>query len=361
LKPAFYGFSKHPFTVSATIGNPTHVPKQENLVYEIQRVAAALAGGLTLLAAGSCAFAQPNDQTYPSRPLRFIVPFPPGGSTDIYARIIGPRLADALRQQVVIDNRAGAGGALGAELAAKAPPDGYTIWLGQTNNLAIGPAMRAKNSYDPVRDFSPITLLMKAPQVMVVNAGSPITSIKELIAAAKAKPGGLTFASAGIGSSGHITGELFNQTVGVNITHVPYKGASPAMIDLRGGRVTYLATSLASAAQFVKNGAIKAIATTGARRARLMPDVPTVIEAGVPGFEVDSWHGMLAPAKVPRDIILRLNREIVAILGKPEVREALLSEGGEITPGTPEEFAAFLKSEVVKWAKVVKEAGITAE
>jgi tripartite-type tricarboxylate transporter receptor subunit TctC len=221
--------------------------------------------------------------------------------------------------------------------------------------------MRVKNSYDPVRDFSPITLLMKAPQVMVVNAGSPITSIKELIAAAKAKPGGLTFASAGIGSSGHITGELFNQTVGVNITHVPYKGASPAMIDLRGGRVTYLATSLASAAQFVKNGAIKAIATTGARRARLMPDVPTVIEAGVPGFEVDSWHGMLAPAKVSRDIILRLNREIVAILGKPEVRDALLSEGGEITPGTPEEFAAFLKTEVVKWAKVVKEAGITAE
>ena len=235
------------------------------------------------------------------------------------------------------------------------------IWLGQTNNLAIGPAMRAKNSYDPVRDFSPITLLMQAPQVLVVNAGAPITSIKELIAAAKAKPGTLTFASAGIGSSGHITGELFNQVTGVQITHVPYKGASPAMIDLRGGRVTYLATSLASAAQFVRNGTIKAIATTGAKRARLMPDVPTVIEAGVPGFEVSSWHGMLAPAKVPRDIITRLNREIVAILEKPEVREALLSEGGDITPDSPEQFAAFLKSEVAKWSKVVKTAGITAE
>ena len=210
---------------------------------------------------------------YPSRPIRFIVPFPPGGSTDIYARIIGPRLADALRQQVVIDNRPGAGGALSADLAAKSPSDGYTIWLGQTNNLAIG----------------------------------------------------------------------------------------PAMIDLRGGRVTYLATSLASAAQSVKDGKIKAIATTGAKRARLMPDVPTVSESGVPGFEVDSWHGMLAPAKVPREIIARLNRDIVLILDKPDVREALLSEGGEITPGTPDEFAVFLKDEVLKWAKVVKQAGIMAE
>ena len=324
------------------------------------QVLPALAFGISVLAT-AVAPASAEAQAYPSRPLRFIVPFPPGGSTDIYARIIGPRLADTLRQQVVIDNRPGAGGALGADLAAKAPPDGYTIWLGQTNNLAIGPAMRTKNSYDPVRDFSPITLLMQAPQVMVVNAGSPITSIKELIAAAKSKPGSLTFASAGIGSSGHVAGELLNQAAGVNITHVPYKGASPAMIDLRGGRVTFLATSLASAAQFVKDGKIKGIATTGLKRARLMPDVPTVAESGVPGFEVASWHGMLAPAKVPREIIARLNREIVAILDKPEVRDALLSEGGDITPGTPEEFAVFLKSEAQKWAKVIKQAGITAE
>ena len=324
------------------------------------QVLPALAFGISVLAT-AVAPASAEAQAYPSRPLRFIVPFPPGGSTDIYARIIGPRLADALRQQVVIDNRPGAGGALGADLAAKAPPDGYTIWLGQTNNLAIGPAMRTKNSYDPVRDFSPITLLMQAPQVMVVNAGSPITSIKELIAAAKSKPGSLTFASAGIGSSGHVAGELLNQAAGVNITHVPYKGASPAMIDLRGGRVTFLATSLASAAQFVKDGKIKGIATTGLKRARLMPDVPTVAESGVPDFEVASWHGMLAPAKVPREIIARLNREIVAILDKPEVRDALLSEGGDITPGTPEEFAVFLKSEAQKWAKVIKQAGITAE
>ena len=289
----------------------------------------------------------------PSRPIRFIVPFPPGGSTDIYSRILGPRLAESLKQQVVIDNRSGAGGSLGAELAANAPGDGYTIWMGQTNNLAIGPAMRKKNSYDPLRDFSPITLLMTAPQVLVVNAGSPIGNLKDLIAAAKKAPGTVTFASAGIGSSGHICGELLNQAAGIQTTHVPYKGASPAMIDLRGGRVTYLATSLASASQFVKEGRIKAIATTGLTRARIYPDVPTASEAGLPGFEVTSWHGMLAPAKVPRPIILRLNKEFHAIVGRPEVRDALLAEGGDLALGTPEAYAAFLKSEVTKWAQVI--------
>ncbi|MGE5525384.1 MAG: tripartite tricarboxylate transporter substrate binding protein [Rhodospirillaceae bacterium] len=314
-------------------------------------LALAMAGAVAMPAAA---------QDYPTRPLRLIVPFPPGGSTDIYARIIGPKLGEALGQQVVVDNRPGAGGSLGAELAARAPADGYTIWLGQTNNLAIGPALRAKTPYDPLKDFSPITLLMKAPQVMVVNAGSPITSIKELIAAAKKAPGKLTYGSAGVGSSGHINGELFNQTAGIDIVHVPYKGASPAMVDLRGGRITYMATSLASAAQFVKEGKIKAIATSGAKRARMLPDVPTVAET-LPGYEVTSWHGMLAPAKVPRAIITRLNREIVAILGTPDVQKMLLAEGGDISPSTPEEFAAFLRAEVPKWAKVIKQAGITAE
>lgn len=300
-------------------------------------------------------------QSYPARPIRFIVPFPPGGSTDIYSRILGPRLAESLKQQVVIDNRAGAGGSLGAELAANAPADGHTIWMGQTNNLAIGPAMRKKNPYDPLRDFSPITLLMDAPQVLVVVSGSPIASVKDLLAAARKAPGALTFASAGIASSGHITGELLNQAAGIQTTHVPYKGASPAMIDLRGGRVTYLATSLASASQFVKEGKIRAIATTGLTRARIYPDVPTAHESGLPGFEVTSWHGMLAPAKVPREIILRLNKEFHAIVEKPEVRAMLLAEGGDLKLGTPDEFAAFLRSEVAKWALVVKRAGITAE
>ena len=301
-------------------------------------------------------------QNYPSRPIRLIVPFPPGGGTDIYARILAPKLSEALRQQVVVDNRAGAGGALGAELAAKAPPDGYTIWIGQTSNLTIGPAMRSKNSYDPLKDFAPISLLSKAPQVMVVNADSPLTSLKDLVALAKSSPSGtLTYATAGIGGSSHLNGELLNQMAGINITHIPYKGASPAMVDLRGGRVTYMGTSLASAAQFVKEGKIKGIATTGATRARMLPDVPTVAEQGYPGFESISWLGILAPANVPRAIVERLNKEIVLILGNADVQKLVLAEGGEIMISTPEEFSALMRSELPKWARVIKQAGITAD
>jgi tripartite-type tricarboxylate transporter receptor subunit TctC len=323
----------------------------------LARTAAAV---LCLAACGIVAAAVPAAD-YPTRPIRFIVPFPPGGGTDIYARIIGPKLAEALRQQVVVDNRAGAAGALGAEVAAKAPADGYTIWIGQTSNLVIVPALRAKLGYDPVRDFAPITLISKAPSAMVVNADSPIASIKDLVAAARSSPGKLTYATAGVGSSSHIAGEMFKQTAGIDVTHVPYKGASPAMMDLRGGRVTYMGTSLASAAQFVKEGKIRAIATTGAKRARMLPDVPTVAEQGYPGFESVSWLGMLAPARVPRAIIDRLNREIVSLLQTPEVQKLVLAEGGETVPGTPEEFAAFLKSELPKWAQVIKRAGITAD
>lgn len=301
-------------------------------------------------------------QTYPSRPVRMIIPFPPGGSTDTYARIISPKLSEALGQQVVIDNRPGAGGALGAELAAKAPADGYTIWLGQTANLVMGPVMRAKGgNYDPVRDFAPITLLMKSPQVMVVSAGSPIRTAKDLIAAAKKSPGTLTFGSAGIGSSGHINGELLNQVASLNITHVPYKGGAAAIVDLMGNRITYLATSLASAGQFVRDGKLRAIATTGLKRARVMPDVPTMSESALLGYEVVSWHGMLAPAKVPQPIITRLNKDLVVLLSTQDVQKLLFAEGGEISPSSPEEFAKFLSLETTKWGKVIKQAGITAD
>ncbi len=329
-----------------------------------KRVSAALvnAAALTVTAIALIATALPAvAQIYPSRPLRFIVPFPPDGSTDTYARIIARKLAETLGQPVVIDNRPGAGGALGAELAAKAPPDGYTIWIGQDGNLALGPALRARNNYDPVRDFSPITLLLKTPQVLVVNEGSPIASVNDLIVAAKKSPGALTYGSAGLGTTGHILGVFLNQAAGIDITHVPYKGAAPAMVDLRGGRISYLATSMPSAAQFVREGKIRAIATSGAHRARLMPDVPTVAEAGFPTFETIIWHGMLAPAKAPREVVARLNREIVAILAMPDIQKMLLAEGGELSPGAPEEFAAFIRSEVSKWAKVIRQAGITAE
>ena len=290
------------------------------------------------------------------------MPFPPGGGTDIYARIMAPKLSEALRQQVVVDNRAGAGGALGAELAARAPADGYTIWIGQTSNLTIGPAMRARNSYDPLTDFAPISLLSKAPQVMVVNADSPLTSLKDLVALARSSPAGkLTYATAGIGGSSHLNGELFNQMAGVDITHVPYKGAAPAMVDLRGGRVTYMGTSLASAAQFIREGRIRGIATTGATRARMLPDVPTVAEQGYPGFESISWLGILAPANVPRGIVARLNKEIVSILESADVQKMVFAEGGDIVSSTPEEFAALMRSELPMWARVIKRAGITIE
>jgi tripartite-type tricarboxylate transporter receptor subunit TctC len=319
-------------------------------------IAASLCGFIALFCALP-ALAQP----YPSRPIRFIVPFPPGGSTDTYARIVSRKLAESLGQSIVIDNRPGAGGALGAELAAKAVPDGYTIWIGQDGNLALGPAMRPTNNYDPVRDFAPISLLVKTPQVIAVNEGSPFASLKDLVAAAKKAPGTLTYGSAGLGTTGHILGVFFNQAAGIEVTHVPYKGAAPAMFDLRGGRISYLATSMPAAVQFAKEGRIRILATSGRQRARVMPDIPTVAESGYPNFETIIWHGVLAPARTPRDVIARLNREIVAVLAMPDVQKLLLAEGGELSPSTPAEFAAFVKSEVAKWAQVIKRAGITAE
>jgi tripartite-type tricarboxylate transporter receptor subunit TctC len=298
---------------------------------------------------------------YPARPIRLIVPFPPGGSTDTYARILGPRLADAVGQQVVVDNRPGAGGALGAELAAQVPADGYTIWLGQTANLAIGPALRKNSAYDPVRDFAAITMVQKASSVLVVSPGSPVKSLQDLIALAKKNPQGVTYGSAGVGTTGHLNGHLVNIAAGINMTHVPYKGAAPAMLDLQGGRITMMATSIGSSAGMIRQGKIRAIATTGARRAHALPDVPTAAEQGLRGFDVTSWHAMLAPAKVSSQIVARLNRELVAALRLPEVQERLMSEGGEVMPTTPAEAAAFVRSEAKKWGEVIRKANITAD
>jgi tripartite-type tricarboxylate transporter receptor subunit TctC len=300
-------------------------------------------------------------QTYPARPIRVIVPFTPGGSTDIYARTLSPKLAEALGQQVVVDNRSGAGGALGAELAAKAPPDGYTLWIGQTANLAIGPALRKKSAYDPVRDFAPITLVQKASSVLVVSASSPLRSMKDIIEASRKTAGGVTYGSAGVGTAGHINGFLVAKAAGIEMLHVPYKGASPAMLDLQAGRITLMATSIGSSAGLIKQGKIRAIATTGAKRARALPDVPTAGEQGLAGYDVTTWHAMLAPAKTPAPVIARLNKAFVAILNMPDTQEKLSSEGGDVTPTTPEEAAAFIRSEVAKWARVLKDANIPLE
>lgn len=289
-----------------------------------------------------------------------IVPFTPGGSTDIYARTLSPKLGDALGQQVVVDNRPGAGGALGAELAAQSPPDGYTLWIGQTANLAIGPALRKKSPYDPVRDFASITMVQRASSVLVVSASSPLRSLKDLIALAKKTPG-VTYGSAGIGTAGHINGYLVGKVAGIELLHVPYKGASPAMLDLQAGRITLMATSIGSSAGMIKQGKIRALATTGAKRARALPDVPTAAEQGLTGYDVSTWHAILAPAKTPAPVIARLNKELVAALNLPETQEKLSSEGGEVTPTTPDEAAAFIRSEVVKWSKLLRDANIPVE
>lgn len=300
-------------------------------------------------------------QNYPTRPIRLIIPFPPGGSTDTYARVISPKVSESIGQQVVIDNRTGAGGAIGAELAAKAPADGYTIWLGQTANLAIGPALRAKNPYDPFNDFAAISLVQKASSVLVVSPSSPIKTLKDLVELAKKKPEGLTYGSAGIGTAGHLNGHLLNVAAGINLTHVPYKGAAPAMLDLQAGRITLMATSIGSSAGMIRQGKIRAIASTGSKRARQLPDVPTAMEQGLKNFDVTTWHVFMAPAKTPPAMIDLLNKHIVAAMNIPDIQEKLMSEGGEVTPTTPKEASEFVRSEIIKWGDLIRKAGITAD
>ena len=316
---------------------------------------------LCLVAPGLLPTASIHAQSYPSRPIRFIVPFPPGGSTDTYSRIIGTKLSEGLGQPLVMDNRAGAAGALGAELAAKAVPDGYTIVLGQDGNLVVGQAVRAKKNYDTLKDFAPISLVVRTPQVIVVNDSSPFMSLKDLIAAAKAKPGALTFATAGVAGSSHIQGTFFNMAAGIDTIHVPYKGGGPGMLDLRAGRVSYMMTSMVSSLNFARDGRARLLAVTGTKRSHLFPDVPTLGESGFPGFESILWHGVLAPAKVPREVVVRLNREIVKVLAMPEVQKSLGFEGGVASPSTPEEFAKFIRDDVARWEKMIKQTGITLD
>jgi tripartite-type tricarboxylate transporter receptor subunit TctC len=321
-------------------------------------------GPLLVLGAIACATLATtlaHAQSYPSRPIRFIVPFPPGGSTDTYSRIIGTKLGEALGQPIVMDNRAGAAGALGAEIAAKSAPDGYTIVLGQDGNMVVGQAVRAKKNYDTLRDFAPISLVARTPQVIVVNDSSPFMSLKDLIAAAKVKPGALTYATAGIAGSSHILGTFFNMAAGINTLHVPYKGGGPGMLDLRAGRVSYMMTSMVSSLTFARDGRARLLAVTGTQRSHLFPDVPTLGESGFPGFESTLWHGVMAPSKVPREIVQRLNREVVKVLAISDVQKLLQHEGGLVSPSTPEEFAAFLRADVDRWTKMVKQTGITLD
>ncbi len=295
-------------------------------------------------------------QSYPSRPVRFVVPYAPGGSTDTLARSIGTKLSDLLGQQVVVDNRPGANGDIGMTIVAKAPPDGYSIVLGYIANLGIGPSLYEKMPYDPVKDFASITQVAGASNIFVIHPSLPAKNFKEFIAYTKANPKKVNFASAGVASVGHLTGELLNDMAGIDMQHVPYKGSGQAITDLVGGHIKVMISGMASTLPHVRSGKLIGIVTTGIKRTPATPEIPTIAET-FPGFESSSWFGVLAPAGTPKPIVTRLNVEIHKSLQDPAVAKRLAGVGFEITYGTPEEFTAYIKSEIKKWAKVVKASG----
>jgi len=303
-----------------------------------------------LCMAGSAAFAQ----GYPSRPVRFVVPYSPGGSADTLARTLSALLTDRLGQQVVVDNRPGANGDIGMSLVARAQPDGYTIVLGYIGNLGIGPAWYAKMPYDPLKDFTSITQAVGGTNMLVVHPSVPAKTLREFIAYTKANPKKVTFASAGVASVGHMTGELLNTLAGIDLTHVPYKGTGQAITDLLGGHIRVMIGGFASSLIHVRSGKLIGIASTGLQRTAAAPEIPTIAESGFPGFETSSWFGVLGPAKLPRPIVMRLNGEIGKSLHEPAAVKRLEGVGFEIVTGTPEAFTAYMKSEIAKWTKVIK-------
>jgi tripartite-type tricarboxylate transporter receptor subunit TctC len=307
---------------------------------------------------GAPAFAA---EPYPSKPIRLIIPFPPGGATDALGRNVIQRLAEPLKQPIIADNRAGASGIPGLELAAKAPPDGYTIVIGQAGNLAINLALMGKLPYDPVNAFTPITLIATTPNVLVVHPSMPVKSVKDLVALARSKPGQINYASSGVGSPGHITAARFAIAAKIGMVHIPYKGAGPALIDVLAGNSHVYFTSPISAQPFVNSGRLRYIAVASARRSVQMPHVPTMAEAGYPEVESTSWWGLMGPAGMSKEIVERLHTETVKLLNSAEVRKRLAAEGADAAPTTPAEFSAFIKSEIVKWANLVKVTGVKLE
>jgi len=306
------------------------------------------------------AFAGTASGQYPTKPVRFIVPSAVGGGTDIIARAISLKLSEALGQQFVVDNRPGAGQMIGIELAARSPADGHTILMA-ASTLAINPIMYKKVPYDPLRDFAPITQAATLANVIVVHPSLPVKSIAELIAYAKQRPGQLNFASAGIGTSPQMSIELLKSMAGIDMVHIPYKGTAPGVVDLLAGQVLVMAPNVLTALPHIKAGKLRALAVTSARRSEGLPDVPTVAESGLPGYDSTQWYGVLAPAGTPRDIVARLHDEIVRALRDAEVGKRLAADGAEPVGSSPEEFAAFIKSESEKWAKVAQAAGIKPE
>jgi tripartite-type tricarboxylate transporter receptor subunit TctC len=317
---------------------------------------AALAAGALLLLAQPAAAQQP----YPAKPVRLVVPSAPGGGTDITARVMAPKLSEFLGQQVVVENRAGAGTMIGGEVVARAAPDGYTLLMG-ISTLAINPAMYKKVPYDALKDFAPITQAVSLPNILVVHPSLPVKTVKELVAFAKARPGQLQFASAGVGTNPHLAAELFLSMTGTKMLHVPYKGSGAGVIDVIAGHVPVMTPSILTGLPHTKAGRLRALGVTSAQRAGGAPEIPTIAEAGVPGYEAVQWFGILAPAGTPRAVIDRVHREAVKVLQSADIKERLKADGADPVASSPEEFAAFLRSETVKWAKVVKAVGIQPE
>jgi tripartite-type tricarboxylate transporter receptor subunit TctC len=300
-------------------------------------------------------------QDYPNKPIRMIVAFPPGGGSDITARIVAQKLTERWKQQVIVDNRSGANGNIGTEIASRAPPDGYTLLMGSAGPNTMNVWLYRKLPFDPVQDFVPVVRVALTYYLLAVNPSVHAESVKDLIALAKANPGKLAFASAGIGGPPHLAAELLKSLSGADMVHVPYKGAGPAMSDLMGGQVTFMFVDMIAASPFVKAGKLRALAISSARRNSRLPEVPTVAESGTPGFEVVGWAGFFVPAKTPRAIIDKLNAETVSILKLADVQERLAMDGNEFGKNTPEEFDAFVKAEIAKWGKVVKASGARAD
>jgi len=316
--------------------------------------------GLALLAAASLFAPAAVAQQYPSKAIRFIVPFPPGGTTDIQGRMIADKLGPRLGQQVVIDNRGGANGAIGMEIVARAPADGYTMIISTVGTWTVSPHL-SKLPYDVLTDFAPLIHIATTPGVMIVHPSVPVKSVKELVALARQRPAELTFGSAGIGGFGHMCGELFSVLAKVRMTHVPYKGSAPSLIDLIGGHIQVLFNSALPTMPHIRSGKARALATTGAKRMSILPDLPTVAEAGVPGYENSTWSALGVAARTPPSIVDRLNREINTVLQLPDVQEAARAEGSMITGGTPAQFHEILKSELAKFGKLIKAAGIKGD
>jgi tripartite-type tricarboxylate transporter receptor subunit TctC len=313
---------------------------------------------ICVLAAGFTS-AHAQRASYPDRPVRLIVPFPPGGGNDILARAIALRLTDFLGQQVIVDNRGGAGGVLGAEIAAKSPADGYTLLL-ISSAYAINPSLY-KLPYDPAKAFVPVAILATGPNALCVFPGLPVKSVKELVALAREKPGQLNYAAAGVGSFQHLGSELFRIMAGVDIVSVQFKGGGPAMIDVVGGHTQVLIGSLIQALPHIRSGKLRVLGVGGAKRSSILPDVPTIAEAGVPGYEATNWWGIAAPAGTPPPIVERLHKEVAVVLGSAETQKRFLDEGADVVHMSPTEFGAFIAAETAKWTRVVKEANISAE